>query len=710
VKRRQQHSPSHSGPASNPNRYQLHHPLGDPGGEGSVWKAVDRACIPPLTVALKVHHEFGFGRRHDNERLLEIMTDLSVRLRNVRHAGIVPLHEPYIDSASGRVCVPMPFVEGLSFTKWTMAEDDMDRRVKMLTASGEAVDELHRAGLVHGDIKPVNIIVEIDRERSVLVDYGLTRIAGDGGILRTVAGTPGYRPPEVFSGVEITPSSDLYMFAATVLFSITREDPPRTAHDLQPWARNVLARKPISSSARRCLVEAVSPEPRRRPATSIGDLIQVALDGHRSFTSSRGTSTPSSSLAEPQETEPTEAASVVPSPPAGEPLARPQAKDSEKPRPASPNDGAKRGGSAKRSPAWYRDPTRRYAARLWDGKSWSDRVYAADGVVTTDRLNTADQRYAPPKGRPLGALRAGGPKKPATKPASGARAPVRKVRPLGSPAWYRDPTGRYVGRWWDGGNWSDAVFAEDNLRDSDGVGLGSVRATPKGQPLAAPRAGGTKTPPTKPAAKPTAAGSPAAVRKVRPLKSPAWYRDPTGRYIGRWWDGGNWSDAVFAEDNFRDSDAVGIGSLRATPKGQPLAAPRVGGFKRPATEPAYGGSRADVGKKSHSERPAWYQDPTGRYAGRWWDGNNWSDAVFAGDNFRDSDAVGIGSLSATPAGDPLAGPGWYPDPTGRYGVRWWGGTQWTDAVFDIPNDQRTDSLRSNSPAPTGSTIRFADLG
>lgn len=76
----------------------------------------------------------------------------------------------------------------------------------------EALAAMHGAGLVHGDVKPDNLMVAAGGERCMLVDLGLARPAGVRGAM---AGTPRFAAPEVFAGV-CSPGSDLYALGVTL--------------------------------------------------------------------------------------------------------------------------------------------------------------------------------------------------------------------------------------------------------------------------------------------------------------------------------------------------------------------------------------------------------------------------------------------------------------------------------------------------------------
>jgi serine/threonine-protein kinase len=81
----------------------------------------------------------------------------------------------------------------------------------------------HRAGIVHRDYKPENVIVEANGT-SMLVDFGIALRAGAQG---PAAGTPGYMAPEQWVGAPASPASDIYAAAVTFTECVTGIDPPR---------------------------------------------------------------------------------------------------------------------------------------------------------------------------------------------------------------------------------------------------------------------------------------------------------------------------------------------------------------------------------------------------------------------------------------------------------------------------------------------------
>jgi serine/threonine protein kinase len=98
-------------------------------------------------------------------------------------------------------------------------------RIGMQTANGLAA--AHAQGLVHRDVKPANILLEIGVERVMLTDFGLARAIDDASITRTgvIAGTPLYMSPEQARGEAIDARSDLFSLGS-VLYTLATGRPP----------------------------------------------------------------------------------------------------------------------------------------------------------------------------------------------------------------------------------------------------------------------------------------------------------------------------------------------------------------------------------------------------------------------------------------------------------------------------------------------------
>lgn len=125
---------------------------------------------------------------------------------------------------------------------------------------------VHRAGLIHGDLKPANLLVT-DALRLKLTDFGTCRVAGPA--VQGAAGTPVFIAPEYFAKKAYTPKVDVYAYGITLWEIATRREPyadvaaaelpMRVAAGLRPDA---LPAHPLHALMQRCW----HARPHRRPA------------------------------------------------------------------------------------------------------------------------------------------------------------------------------------------------------------------------------------------------------------------------------------------------------------------------------------------------------------------------------------------------------------------------------------------------------------
>ncbi|MBW2463324.1 MAG: serine/threonine-protein kinase PknK, partial [Deltaproteobacteria bacterium] len=169
-------------------------------------------------------------------------------------------------------------------------------------AVGRALGAIHRAGLVHGDVKPANIVVGEDPMRSILIDLGLSRPPG---MAPSAAGTPAYLAPEAWQGQRST-AVDLYALGATLhqlLGGKSSLADTRSASIAELWARATASpRDPatlpasVPAALRRLIEALLDTEPTRRPA-SARDVVARLSSIQREF-GGRVAETPEDVLAE----------------------------------------------------------------------------------------------------------------------------------------------------------------------------------------------------------------------------------------------------------------------------------------------------------------------------------------------------------------------------------------------------------------------------
>jgi len=149
----------------------------------------------------------------------------------LRHPNIVPIYA--VGEGDGLAWYVMPLVTGESLR----ARLEREGRLPVALASRfliEAVGALgaaHRAGLVHRDIKPDNILLDGDAPSVLLTDFGIAKaLAGDAhgsGLTATgvVIGTPQYMSPEQASGEAVDQRSDIYSLGVVAYQMLAGEAP-----------------------------------------------------------------------------------------------------------------------------------------------------------------------------------------------------------------------------------------------------------------------------------------------------------------------------------------------------------------------------------------------------------------------------------------------------------------------------------------------------
>ncbi|MBM4364492.1 MAG: serine/threonine protein kinase, partial [Deltaproteobacteria bacterium] len=182
-----------------PPRYAAEHRVGR-GGGGEVWAVTDR--ITGARRALKILAADASGAE------LDALVREAVTLSGLEGLGVPRVLNFGRLAGDGRPYLVRELVEGDSLEALIEQRRDALRCLAALAGAAEQVTVLHRAGLLHGDIKPANIIVE-PGGRATLVDLGLAAPLSERGSAPPGL-TPKYAAPELLEGGSITVRSEVY--------------------------------------------------------------------------------------------------------------------------------------------------------------------------------------------------------------------------------------------------------------------------------------------------------------------------------------------------------------------------------------------------------------------------------------------------------------------------------------------------------------------
>lgn len=210
---------THSLPEAITNTYEVAEHIGA-GGQGSVYRAVDRASGRP--VALKVFHRpfDAAGTQQQFEREVAALE----RLRPI--PGVVSVKAHGVADERGWL-VTERFPGTLADRVRSLGQLDHVEVRDVGAALAETLDAVHNAGVLHRDLKPSNVFLRPDGS-PVLGDFGVARIVDERTLTASRGASLGFVAPEVIERGETSRASDIYGLGAT-LYALLEGHPPH--HD-----------------------------------------------------------------------------------------------------------------------------------------------------------------------------------------------------------------------------------------------------------------------------------------------------------------------------------------------------------------------------------------------------------------------------------------------------------------------------------------------
>lgn len=224
------------------NRYQILHPVGT-GGMALVYHARDLMLERPVAVKIlraRFSRDEGFRERFRME---------AKAAANLSHPNIVTVHDFGYDG--GNLFIVMEYVPGTDLKTLIQQKGifSVAEATALIVQACAGIGYAHRAGLVHCDVKPHNMLVSEDMRLKV-TDFGIARALASirpDEVTDVIWGSPQYFSPEQAAGQAPSPASDVYSLGVT-LYEMLTGKPPFQAEKPTELARLHRLAKPTPPS------------------------------------------------------------------------------------------------------------------------------------------------------------------------------------------------------------------------------------------------------------------------------------------------------------------------------------------------------------------------------------------------------------------------------------------------------------------------------
>jgi serine/threonine protein kinase len=196
-------------------QYELMQQIGS-GHVGEVWKARDLAQKRDIAVKLF------YNDLQADPHFLNRLKNGGRVLTSLRHTNLVSVYDVVVSRPEGSrettALIAMDYIEGHTLTEYLKATahrgifPSIQDLIYLFSSLSDALDTIHQQNIVHGNIKPNNILLNkqlrarITAGEPQLTDVGITQIAGGDSHLNT----PQYLAPEQAQGQPANPASDIY--------------------------------------------------------------------------------------------------------------------------------------------------------------------------------------------------------------------------------------------------------------------------------------------------------------------------------------------------------------------------------------------------------------------------------------------------------------------------------------------------------------------
>jgi serine/threonine protein kinase len=223
-------------------RYRILKTLGE-GAMGSVYLALDTQL--QRKVALKIPKVDAKEQPRFIERFLREARSAAT----LTHPNICPVYD--VGEIDGQHFITMAYIQGRSLSEFVSPTKHQHERhiVTVVRKIGLALHEAHVNGLVHRDVKPANVMIDL-RNEPIIMDFGLARQLDDGEDSRltrdgAILGSPAYMSPEQIEGQagNLGPACDIYSLGVIMYELLTGQLPFQGS--VASIIGQILAKEPI---------------------------------------------------------------------------------------------------------------------------------------------------------------------------------------------------------------------------------------------------------------------------------------------------------------------------------------------------------------------------------------------------------------------------------------------------------------------------------
>jgi serine/threonine-protein kinase len=329
-------------------RYRLVAQQGS-GGMAVIYKAQDMAL--GRTVAIKILRP----TLTDDPSFLARFRNEARAVANLAHPNIVTVHDVGSDGRTHYIV--MEFVKGEDLKKVVRAEGalSIDRALNLSIQICAGIGFAHRAGLVHADVKPQNVLVA-DENVVKVTDFGIAQALSEtqpGERQSVVWGSPHYFAPEQARGERPSPASDVYSIGIVMFELLTGRLPYTGANQQELALAHIRDRVPMVTEFNPTIPETLSnivykvmskePANRYRMADQLGNILASYRERYKPAPPAAQSSgfQPVSQPSQPaQPSQPPPPRPTTPPPPSpGQPPPPWQTQSPAQPQPAPPRSG-----------------------------------------------------------------------------------------------------------------------------------------------------------------------------------------------------------------------------------------------------------------------------------------------------------------------------------------------------------------------------------